>query len=52
MAIGLASALPALAYSTYNQWSARPGATGRMAGGCALAGAILSVAMLAAYLAS
>ena len=49
--VGAAAALPVLGYATYHQWSRRPGAMGRMVGGCALAAVIISVSMLGGYVA-
>ena len=48
--VGLAVALPVWGYTVFNQWSNRPGAMGRMLGGCGVFAAILLIAMAGAYL--
>jgi len=49
---GVVASLPVFAIAVRDQFSQRPGATGRMLKACASSAAILAVTMAAAYLAT
>ena len=47
---GAIAAVPVWGYGVFNQWSSRPGATGRMLNGCVVFLAIILSTMAVAYM--